>query len=193
MTLPPAARKLALTAHVVTSVGWLGAVVAFLALTVTALAAEQSPAWRAAYPAMDLVTRHAIVPLALGSLLTGLLSSLGSTWGLLRHYWVTTKLGLVLVATAVLLLQIEPINRAAHVAGRASPTDLRASTYSMAAHAIGGLIVLITTTALAVYKPRGLTRYGRRRQRGSADRSPYRATRSQSVDATDPRGRPRPC
>jgi uncharacterized membrane protein len=164
MTLPPAARKLALTAHVVTSVGWLGAVLAFLALTVTALTANQSPTWRAAYPAMDLVTRHAIVPLAVGSLLTGLLSSLGSSWGLLRHYWVTTKLGLVLVATAVLLLQVEPIGRAADAAASSSPTDLRASTYSMAVHATGGLIVLVTTTVLAVYKPRGLTRYGRRRR-----------------------------
>ena len=171
MTLPPAVRKLALTAHVVTSVGWLGAVVAFLALTVTALTASPSPAWRAAYPAMDLLTRHAIVPLAVGSLLTGLLSSLGSSWGLLRHYWVTTKLGLALAATAVLLLQIEPIGRAADAAGSAGPTDLRPATSSMTVHATGGLIVLVTTTVLAVYKPRGLTRYGRRRQREAAGRS----------------------
>lgn len=165
MTLPPGARKLALTAHVVTSAGWLGAVVAFMALTVTALTAEPSPAWRAAYPAMDVVTRHAIVPLALGSLLTGLLSSLGTTWGLFRHYWVLTKFGLVAAATAVLLLQVRPIRLAAEAsAGPASPTDLRTATYSMAVHATGGLVVLVTTTVLAVYKPRGLTRYGRRRQ-----------------------------
>jgi hypothetical protein len=74
-----ASRKLVLTAHVMTSVGWFGAVVASLALTVTALTADQSTAWRAAYPAMDVVTRSPIVPLAAGSLLTGLMSSLGSS------------------------------------------------------------------------------------------------------------------
>jgi hypothetical protein len=31
-------------------------------------------------------------------------------------------------------------------------------------HATGGLIVLVATTVLAVDKPRGLTRYGRRRR-----------------------------
>jgi hypothetical protein len=170
MTLSPTTRKLALTVHVVTSVGWLGAVVAFLALTVAALTADQSPAGRAAYPAMDLVTRHAIVPLAIGSLVSGLLSSLGSNWGLLRHYWVTTKLGLVLAATAVLLLQLEPIGGAADAAGSTDLTDLRASTYSVGVHATGGLVVLLTATVLAVYKPRGLTRYGLRRQREAAGR-----------------------
>lgn len=170
MTLSPATRKLALTVHVVTSVGWLGAVVAFLVLTVAALTADPPAAGRAAYPAMDLVTRYAIVPLAVGSLASGLLSSLGSGWGLLRHHWVTTKLGLVLVATAVLLLQLQPIGRAADAAGSAGPADLRVPTYSMAVHAAGGLVVLLTATALAVYKPRGLTRYGRRRQREAAGR-----------------------
>lgn len=42
--------------------------------------------------------------------------------------------------------------------------DLRASGTSMVIHAAGGLLVLLTTTILSVYKPRGLTRYGQRKR-----------------------------
>jgi hypothetical protein len=49
MTLTPGLRKFALTAHVVSSVGWLGAVVAFLALAVVGLASEDAELVRAVY------------------------------------------------------------------------------------------------------------------------------------------------
>ena len=79
LTLPPGLRKLVLTLHVASSVGWLGAVAAFLVLAVAGLTSRDVQTMRAAYIAMELVTGFIIVPFCLASLATGLVQSLG-TW-----------------------------------------------------------------------------------------------------------------
>jgi hypothetical protein len=166
VTLGPGLRKLVLTAHVACSVGWLGAVAGFLTLAIAGLASRDPRTVAAVYPAMELITMYVIVPLSLASLLTGLIQSLGTPWGLFRHYWVLIKLLLTSAATAVLLLQLGPIGYLGDAARRASVpiADLRALGTSMVIHAAGGLLVLLMATILSVYKPRGLTRYGQRKQ-----------------------------
>ena len=104
MILRPRLRKFALTAHVVSSVGWLGAIGVFLALSVLGLTGQDAPKVRGAYLAMEAIGWFVLVPLSLVSLLTGLVQGLGTKWGLLRHYWVVVKLVINLVATVVLLL-----------------------------------------------------------------------------------------
>jgi uncharacterized membrane protein len=116
MALPPRLRKLALTAHVIASVGWLGAVIAFLNLSVTGLTSQDPQTVRGAYLVMERTGWAVLVPLSLASLLTGLISSLGSTWGLFRHYWVLFKLAINLVATIVLLLYTQTLAYLADVA-----------------------------------------------------------------------------
>lgn len=166
MAMSPHVRKLALTAHVTSSVGWLGAVAGFLALAVAGLTSQDAQLVRAAYLAMELTTWFVIVPLSLASLLTGLVSSLGTTWGLFRHYWVLAKLLLTVLATAVLLLHTQPISYVAGVAAETplSSGDLRRLRVQLVADAGAALLVLLVATALAVYKPRGMTPYGRRKQ-----------------------------
>ena len=61
----PPLRKLALTAHVVSSVGWLGAVVCFLALAVVGLRGEDPLRARAAYLAMQLSAGVAVAAVLL--------------------------------------------------------------------------------------------------------------------------------
>ena len=58
-------RKLGLTAHVTTSIGWLGAVAAFLALAVAGLTGQDVPTVRGAYLAMGLTAWYVILPLCL--------------------------------------------------------------------------------------------------------------------------------
>ena len=166
MTMTPRLRKFALTAHVTSSVGWLGAVAAFLALAVAGLTSEDAQMVRAAYLAVELITWFVIVPLAFASLLTGLVSSLGTTWGLFRHYWVLMKLLLTILATLVLLLHTRPIGILAGVAAETilSSADLRGLRIQLVADAGAALLVLLVNTTLGVYKPRGMTRYGRRQQ-----------------------------
>ncbi|WP_031511354.1 membrane protein [Streptomyces megasporus] len=171
MALTPRARRFALTAHIVSSVGWLGAVVVYLVLAVTALTGHDAQTVRAVYPAMELTVGFVIVPASLVSLLTGVICSLGTAWGLLRHYWVLAKLLLTVLATPVLLMYARSIGHVADVTTRTSPSGavpdaLRDPTHAL--HSGGGLLVLLAATALAVYKPRGMTGYGlRARSRAS--------------------------
>lgn len=164
--LSPALRKLALTAHVTASVGWLGAVAAFLALAVAGLSGNVEHEVRASYIAMDLTTRYVILPLCFASLLTGLLSSLGSPWGLFRHYWVVIKLALTVAGTLLLLLHSRPIAFLAHVAAESAmrAADHRQLRAQLVFDAAAALVLLLVNTTLALYKPGGLTRYGWRKQ-----------------------------
>ena len=100
----PRTRKLLLTVHVSVSVGWLGAVSAFLALAVAALRSGDPAVVRGAYLAMDVTGWWVLVPLSVACLLTGVVQSLGTHWGLVRHYWVLATLVINIVATALLVL-----------------------------------------------------------------------------------------
>ena len=115
---------------------------------------------------MELTAWFVILPLVLSSLLTGVVQSLGTPWGLFRHYWVLAKLLLTLVITIVLLLQMELISYLAGVAAETtlSSADLRGLRLSPVIHSAGGLLMLLVPVALSLYKPRGMTRYGWRKQ-----------------------------
>lgn len=161
--MQPGLRKVALTAHLTFSIGWLGAVAAFLAPAVAAAVSQDVQIVRAASVSMASIISYVIVPLAFGSLLTGLVSALGTPWGLFRHYWVLAKLLLTLIATIVLLVQLEPINDLARMAAdpTSSVADFRETRRALL-HAGGGVLVLLAIQVLGVYKPRGMTAYGRR-------------------------------
>ncbi|MEU1596020.1 hypothetical protein ABZ468_24985 [Streptomyces sp. NPDC005708] len=172
--MSPGIRKLALTAHVTSSVGWLGAVAAFLALALAGLTTQDPEQARGAYLALELTGWYVIVPLAFASLLTGLVQSLGSTWGLFRHYWVLAKLVLTVLATFLLLLHMQVVSQVADAAARTnlSASNLGGMRVQLVADAAAAVAVLVTTTALSIYKPRGITRYGWRVQNEErADRS----------------------
>ena len=163
MTMPPHLRKFALTAHITFSVGWIGAVVAFLALVVAGMTSQGAPMVRAAWIAMELTGSFAIVPLALASLLSGLVMSLGTRWGLFRHYWTLLSLVLTILATVILLLNMQTVSFFAGIAaetGRADVGELRGGLPGELLHAGVGLLVLLVN----VYKPRGMTAYGDRKQ-----------------------------
>ena len=167
MTMTPRLRKVALTLHVTSSVGWLGAVAGFLALAVAGLTSQDAQMVRAAYLAMELTGWFVLVPLAVASLLTGLVQSLGTKWGLFRHYWVLAKLLINVFATIVLLLYTQTLGSLARVAreSRLSSGDLGVlRSPSPVLHAGVALVLLLIAATLAVYKPPGMTRYGRRKQ-----------------------------
>lgn len=162
----PGLRKLALSAHVLTSVGWLGAVAAFLALALVGLAEDDAATVRACYIAMELIGWSVIVPLSVASLVSGVVQSLGTSWGLVRHYWVLVKLLITVAASIVLLLHMQLVSRAADE-GAAGASIETATRLQLAADAGAALVVLLIAVGLSVYKPRGMTRYGWRKMRRS--------------------------
>jgi uncharacterized membrane protein len=159
MSASVGARKLSLLLHISSSVGWFGAVVAFLALAVVGVTSQNEQLARSAYLVMEPVAWYVIVPLNVASLVTGLLTSMVTPWGLLRHYWVLAKLLINLVATVVLLLYMRTLGYLADLAhdDSAAPRDP-----SPVLHTGAATVLLVLAMVLAVYKPRGLTGYGQR-------------------------------
>lgn len=157
-------RKLLLAVHIAVSVAWIGAVVAYLPFDVVAATSADAERLRLAYLAMDLISRRALVPLALTSLGTGIVVSLATPWGLFRHYWVVISLLLTTFATIVLLVESRTIAYLADVAADPSVAAERIQDLgNTLVHSVGGLAVLLVVHVLNVYKPRGLTRYGWRK------------------------------
>lgn len=161
-------RKHALTAHIAASVGWLGAVMAVLALAIAGLTSEDPELVRGSYLAMEVIGWYVLLPLSVASLLTGVVQSLSTKWGLLQHYWVVAKLLINLVATGVLLLYMQTLAHLAEISARPTLSEPALETLrspSPVLHAGAALVLLVLATILAVFKPRGLTRHGRRKQR----------------------------
>ncbi len=173
MRMTPALRKLVLAAHLTFSVGWIGAVVAYLALGVSAVTSQDALTVRAAWIAMELVGWNVIVPLALAALPTGVVMSLGTPWGLFRHYWVLISLMLTVLSTIVLLDHMPTVSSLADVAREADDADLAGGLGGDLIHPGVGLLVLLVITVLNVYKPRGLTPYGWRKQQEERARAAH--------------------
>ncbi len=166
MIMTPGLRKIALTVHVTSSIGWFGAVAAFLALAITGMTSQDPQLVRASYLVMGLTTWFVIVPLAFVSLLSGVASSLGTRWGLFRYYWVLMKLVITVLATLVLLVHTQPIDLLTSVAAKTAVlgANLHGAQIQMVVASSLALVVLLVLTVLSMYKPRGMTRYGQRKQ-----------------------------
>ena len=163
MVMPPRLRKLSLTVHVTCSVGWIGTVLAYLVPAVTAATSQDSSVIRASWTAMDLIGWRVIVPIAVGSLITGLFMALGTRWGLFQHYWVLISMLLTSLATVILILHMPTVSAMAAMAQGLDGAQLQ-SLGGDVAHPAIGLVVLIAVQVLNTYKPKGLTRYGWRQQ-----------------------------
>lgn len=165
MTMPPSARKLALTIHLSCSVGWFGAVVAYLVFDLTVATSRDPALVRDSWAAMGRLVSGAIVPLALASLVTGLIMAVGTKWGLFRHWWVLISLALTVVAVVVLLSESMVVTGIAALAAKAATTDADVLAFPPTLlHSVGGLAVLVLVQVLNVYKPQGVTPYGWRKR-----------------------------
>jgi len=162
--MTPRLRRFALTARVIFSVGWLGAVLAYLPLAITGLTSADAQTVRASYLSMESIAWFVIVPCCFAALLTGLVQSLGTEWGLFRHYRVLLKFLLTVTATVILLLHMPTITRVSRMAAEMTLPIVSVGMVQrqLVIHAAGGLLVLLATTVLSIYKPWGLTPYGQR-------------------------------
>jgi len=166
MMMSPGLRKVTLTAHVTSSIGWFGAVAAFLALALVGMGSTDPELVRAAYLMMGVMAWFVIVPFAFVSLGSGVVSSLLTKWGLLRHYWVLLKLLITSGATFLLIVHTQPIGRLSNIAAKTIVLGVypRGTQIQMVATSAATLVMLVMLTGLAIYKPRGMTPYGQRKQ-----------------------------
>lgn len=149
----PRARKLLLTAHIIVTVGVLGADLAVLALGISGTAGIDA---NTVYPAAHLIASRLIAPLALASLATGVALLLTSPDRLLRQGWVAAKLAITVVLAAALIFVLVPgLERLAEqVITRAADPVTTAQRLRVAIGPAIASVLLALNVALAVYKPR---------------------------------------
>ncbi|WKN60407.1 hypothetical protein HJ581_0042575 [Rhodococcus opacus] len=80
---------------------WARAIVTYPVVAAATRIGADPDQVRGGYQVMAMLADAVLLPLALASLVTRLICSLGTAWGLLRHYWVLFKLLLNLAATVV--------------------------------------------------------------------------------------------
>jgi len=161
LTMSPGSRRFMLTVHLIFSVGWLGAVAVFMMLLVKGMTSQDMGIARTAYAVLAVIGWWVIVPACFGSLLTGLILSFGSQWGLFKYYWVLVKFLLTAVSTILLLMHMQPVGNMAKAASAdmQSYTAFRPVSIRLVAEADAAMLVLIFATVISVYKPWGKIGY----------------------------------
>ena len=146
-----------------TSVGLLGAVGSFLLLSIIGIVSSNVQLVQSSYFLLMPLTAYLILPLVVASLLIGIISSLGTPWGLVRYYWVAAKLLLTAVILIVLLLQMNAIAELSAIAATRIVTDTDMGLrIRIIVHAGGGLGVLLLIMILSLWKPKGVTPFSQR-------------------------------
>lgn len=159
-------RKTVLAVHVLSSVGWFGAVAAFLALALVGLSSGDSSLVAAVYVAARLIAWWVILPLGVLAFLSGVVQSVGTQWGLVRYWWVLIKLVLTTGSLVLYLVHLQVVDRAAeHGMGPDAADGLEAldgMRLQLVIDSGAALVVLVIATLLSILKPRGLTPFGAR-------------------------------
>ncbi|MEE1788861.1 DUF2269 domain-containing protein [Streptomyces sp. SP17BM10] len=164
--LSPVARKWLVVVHLVASVGWLALMLCLLTLAAAALATHDADRLRAAYRAMGLLGDVLVLPLSLLTFGSGVVLGLGTSWGLFRHYWVSTKFWLTLAALGASVFALpdrlhDAVRAAAaHPVGPVSGADLGFVRYNVVIVPSVALALYLFMVVLSVHKP-----WGRRTRR----------------------------
>jgi hypothetical protein len=151
--LSPRARRTVTFLHIVSGVGLLGATSATLLLAINGAATDELAFADSIYRLMSLNSAVFGIPLSMLSLLTGILLGLGTHWGVLRHWWTTLKLVLILGVVLNGALVIGPTVSEL----RDDPMVAGTQTRVVFAAALSAAM-LLTATALSVFKPGGRLR-----------------------------------
>jgi hypothetical protein len=165
----PPVYKLLLAAHIIVSGGWLGIAFAKLVLAVAAATAGAPDVSNALYVSMEVVN-VAFPPAAIGTIVTGVLLSLGTKWGLLQHYWVATKLALAVGVIVTGIALVDRLIRQSISAPSGQVVDegtilgiASAPTTLLISLSVAHVLVLGAAAVVSVYKPWGKTWFGRRK------------------------------
>jgi hypothetical protein len=146
----------------------MGLDLALLVLVWTGDTSDSGPTVAAAYTAVRLVVPIVVPVLATGMLVTGVLLGWGTRWGLLQWTWVSVKLLVGLVLTALVFFLLVPL-------ALGLPSDLGGNALSVR-NAVGdarrsllfppavSFTALAVSLVLSIWKPWGRTPWARRRR-----------------------------
>ncbi|MER7481815.1 DUF2269 domain-containing protein [Streptomyces sp. NPDC126510] len=154
------ARRAVLVVHVTASASWLGLSLGLLALGTTAASDGSAVTVEASVRAMKLFADWLLIPVALLTLLSGLVLSLGTVWGLARYRWVYTKFWLTLATTTATVFALRPgVNSAVTAVAAGGPLP---DAGDVLFGPVVSLSAYVFMTVISVLKPWGKTRRGKR-------------------------------
>lgn len=162
--------KAALTLHILTSVGWFGVAVAVAFCGLAAASTSDPTVSRALYRFMELAPWLSI-PAGVAAFASGVLVSLGTVWGLFKHWWVVAKIALAIAVIVTDAFVVRAVAHDALVTG-APEAPLYGST-------IAHVAVLAIATVLSVFKPKARTPWSPAPQRTARPRGRTTTQRSQ--------------
>lgn len=157
--LAPAVRKSLLVLHAVTGISWMGVDIALLVLLITARTTNDAALVISAFHAIRMIVPVAVPPLSFGILITGLILGWGTSWGLVRYWWVLVKLLLSLVMTVLVFSSLVPAINSLAIPSTTSLSAeaVRASMGSIPTQLmfppVVSFLMLGIATVLSIFKP----------------------------------------
>lgn len=165
--IAPRARKVLFTAHVAISVAWLGVVGCQFTLATAIWVSRDAGVQYAGFTMMALLDNVFLGVTSTFAVITGLVTAVGTRWGLLQRRWVATKfwatLAVQMVGFGVIHQSISKGNLI-ETAGSAPVRTAETDSLGVLLSCVTGtaMLTLVTMVILSVFKPWGLTRRGRR-------------------------------
>ncbi|HSA48884.1 MAG TPA: hypothetical protein VLH10_02070 [Yinghuangia sp.] len=162
---PRGVRRAVNSSHVVVAVGLVGVEWVMVMLGVIARNSDDPALRHNVYEVMRSLVFAAGIPLAALSLVTGVVLSLRTPWGLWKHLWIKVKIVLlilvIVLGAGVVSSWVRELG--AMTAPGGDPSGLTAVQWYQIAGASVQLAALIAATFLSVYKPSGKRRPAGRR------------------------------
>jgi hypothetical protein len=94
-------KKWLLTLHLLFSGLMLGEAFVFLILSITAVTTNDTGVLQACYTSMHVLSKTAVRYSVIFALMTGILLSVRTQWGLFKFYWIIAKEGLTILSVAL--------------------------------------------------------------------------------------------
>lgn len=154
-------KQLIIIIHVLSVICWLGGAMVMLLLGTYMLNSENGEQLYYTVENLHLIDVVMIRYTALVTLITGILLSVWTNWGLLKHYWIVIKLILTLLLICFGIAYMSGwLSQLVSIAqqGRAlalSDAAFLNTAYSLIGGAIANIVALIFMTAISYFKPFG--------------------------------------
>lgn len=153
-------KNLWLTTHIIFTAIWIGGALGSLLLLFTTTVTTNRELVYAAHLFIDFFDRYLNISGALGCLITGIVISLRTQWGITKYYWIISKL---VANIGIIYFGGSSINNWAHNTLELSLYDMNVLNNPVYLHdrqmLITGLIlsaaVLILVVAISKFKPWG--------------------------------------
>jgi len=152
-------RKGVLLVHIASAGAWLGIDVVLGVLVFTAALTGDAQVAATCYQALELFAVWPLLAAGLVCLVSGVVLGLGTNYGLVRYWWVATKLALNVVLSGLVLLLLRPVVAETAAAGRqlAAGQAAQATSDIFFPPLVSG-VALVFAIALSLYKPWGRVR-----------------------------------